>query len=264
MPEGLMQDKVALIAGVGEGLGRDLALEFARHGAKLVLAARRTSYIQTLAAEIEALGRPCLPLCCDITKPDDCERATIRTCKEFGRIDSLVSVAYLTDNSMSLLDNPADFRQWREVFDVNVFGTLGLTRAAAQRMVERRSGTIVLINSMAAERLRVNRAAYAGSKAALATMAKVVALELGPYNVRINSLHPGFMGGQPVEDVLRNWGEQNGTDIETERRKVVATIPLNYIPPTSEYARNALFLASDYSAPMTGQSVHSNGGQWLR
>jgi hypothetical protein len=100
---------------------------------------------------------------------------------------------------------------------------MAVTRAAARRMVERRSGTIVMINSMAAERLRTGRAAYAGSKSALATMAKVVALELAPHNIRVNSLHPGYMGGAPVEAVFRKWAEERGTDPETERQKILAT-----------------------------------------
>jgi len=263
MTGSFMGERVMVIAGVGEGLGRDLALEAAGSSTVLVLLARRPDVIASLAAEIEQLGSRALPIVCDITSAEQCDEAIARSVTAFGHVDTLINVAHLSEKSGPVLDTPADFTSWRSIFDVNVFGAMGMLRAAARQMVEQRSGTIVMINSMAAERLRVGRAAYQGSKAALATMSKTAALELAQYNIRINSLHPGFMAGEPIEKAFRFWAEQNGTNVEEERAKVLATIPLGYIPPTAEYARVALFLASDFSAPMTGQSVHANGGQWL-
>jgi len=259
----ILSGRIALISGVGPGLGSDIARLFAKHGADLLLTARSIDRLKAIAAELSESGVRCLIQQCDVSSVDACEAAVARTVAEFGRIDVLVNVAYASDGWHSLLETSQDMEDWHRAFDINVFGTMAMTRAAAKAMIAHERGTIVTVNSMLSAMNVPQRGGYQGSKAALATMTRTAALELAAHGIRVNGLHPGWMAGEPVEQAFVDIAARNGTTAEAERRKILDQIPLGYIPTTSEYARIALFLASDFSAPITGQCLHANGGQWL-
>ncbi|MET0987906.1 MAG: SDR family oxidoreductase [Steroidobacteraceae bacterium] len=262
----LLAGRVALISGVGEGLGRDTAILFAREGADLVIAARKPEIIERVAGEMAAMGRRCIALTCDIQDADACQRVAAAAASEFGSIDVLVNVAYRSDyphGYASLLDSPPDLSNWRGPFEVNVFGTLQMTRAVAHHMVKQRSGRIIMVNTMMSEMAMVGGGAYSGSKAALQQITKTLALELGPFGIRVNGMHPGYMGGPQVDFVMQTRAEENGTTAAAELKKVTDQLPLRYLSPTSEYAGTLLYLASDLSINVTGQSIHVNCGQWM-
>lgn len=262
---GLLDGEVAFLSGVSTGLGRETALLFASEGADLVLTARRPDTIDVIAAEVRAIGRRCLPLVADITNVADCESATAAVVTAFGKIDILINIAYkgAWPNLAPLLDCQPDLADWRECFDVNVWGTLQMTRCIARLMAEQRSGKIVMINTMTAEKVYEGSEAYSGSKIALQRMTRSIAMELGPLGIRVNSMHPGFMHGPQVERVLATRAAENGTTFEQEYTKVARDAALRCIPPTSDYAKALLFLASDLSSAVTGQSLHVNGGMFL-
>lgn len=261
----MLQGQTALLSGVGEGLGRDTALLFARQGADLVITARRPEIIERVADEVRALGRQCLPVVCDIASLPDCERTVQTALDAYGKIDTLINIAYRGDwpQRTTLLDSAPDLANYRDCFEINVFATLQMTRAVAKHMVERRSGRIVMINTMTAEKVLPGSEAYAGSKVALQRMTRAIALELGPYGIRVNSMHPGFMWGPQVEKVMETRARENGTTSEHELRLVSDQAALRYIPPTEEYARTVLFFASPLSDAVTGQSLHVNGGLYF-
>ncbi|RJG00610.1 SDR family oxidoreductase [Noviherbaspirillum sedimenti] len=262
---GMLEGQTVFLSGVGEGLGRDAALLFAREGADLVITARRPDIIESIAAEVRQLGRKCLPVVCDITKLDDCERSTHAAIERFGKIDTLVNIAYVTDwpKRLTLLESEPDLSNYRGCFEVNVFATLQMTRLVAKHMVERRAGRIVMINTMTAEKVYPGSEGYSGSKIALQRMTRAVAMELGEYGIRVNSMHPGFMWGPQVEKVMNLRAIQNGTTPEQELKKVTDQAALRYVPPTEEYARTLLFFASSLSDAVTGQSLHVNGGLYF-
>lgn len=262
---GMLTGKIALISGIGDGLGRDVAKLFAREGAALVITARRTTLIDQLAAEINKSGGRCRALICDITREEDCARVVATATELFGHIDILVNNAYSTNAAewLPLMELPEDLSTWRSDFETNVFGTMKMTRAVVPHMVARKCGRIIMINSMVTELLRSGMSPYSGSKAAQEKIAKTLALELGQYGIRVNCVHPGYMWGAGVERGLHTFAAQNGTTYEVEKQKVIDQIPLGYIPPTSEYAGIVLFLASELSLPLTGQSIHINGGQFI-
>ncbi|WP_342244579.1 SDR family oxidoreductase [Pseudomonas sp. OTU5201] len=261
----LLIDQVVLLSGVGEGLGRDAALLFAEHGADLVITARRSEHVERIAEEVRAKGRQCLPLVCDIALLEDCERTVAAAIGHFGRIDTLINIAYRGDwpQRVTLLDSQPDLSNYRDCFEINVFATLQMTRSVARHMVERRSGRVVMINTMTAERVLPGSEAYAGSKIALQRMTRAIAMELGEYGIRVNSMHPGFMWGPQVKKVMETRAEQNGTTPEHELRLVSEQAALRYIPSTEEYARTLLFFASPLSDAVTGQSLHVNGGLYM-
>lgn len=261
----LLEGRVALLSGVGGGLGRDTALLFAQHGAKLVLVARSDALTSSIAQEVSALDSDCLVLVGDITSTGDCQRIAADAVAQFGKIDILVNIAHASDYSArcSILDVDPDLEGWRQCFEVNVFATMKITKAVAHHMADIGSGRIIMINSMTAERIQPGSFAYSGSKSALQRMTQVLAQDLSRFGIRVNGLHPGFMWGPSVENSFLRHADENGTSVETEKARIEEQIPLGYMPPTNEYAGTLLYLASDLSLPMTGQSLHVNGGQWM-
>lgn len=262
---GLIEGDTVFLSGVNTGLGRDTALLFASEGADVVITARGSDTIEAIADEVRATGRRCLPIVADICNPDDCERATAAAMAEFGKIDTLINIAYRPawPNLTPLLETQPDLSDYRACFDVNVFGTLIMTRAVAKHMAERHKGRIVMINTMTAEKVYEGSEAYSGSKIALQRMTRSIAMELGPLGIRVNSMHPGFMWGPQVERVFKTRAEEKGTSPEEEYRQVAKDAALRYIPSTSEYAKTLLFFASHLSDAITGQSLHVNGGLYL-
>jgi NAD(P)-dependent dehydrogenase (short-subunit alcohol dehydrogenase family) len=261
----LATDQVALLSGCGAGLGRDIALKLAQEGANLVLSARKPDIIESIAQEVHALGRECETVTGDITSVSDCERITNAAIARFGRIDTLVNIAYQPDwpKRMKLTECEPDLSNWRACFEVNTFATMQMTRQVALHMVRQQSGRIIMINTMTADKVQPGAYAYAGSKIALQRMTRILAMELGEHNIRVNSMHPGFMVGPQNVKVMAERAEKAGTSIEEERAKVAAETALRYLAPTEEYARVVLFLASPLSDAITGQSIHVNGGHFF-
>lgn len=261
----LATNQVVLLSGCGAGLGRDIALLTAREGADLVLSARKPDIIEQIAEEVRALGRRCETVIGDITNLADCERITKAAIDRFGRIDTLVNIAYLGDwpRRMKLTECEPDLSNWRDCFEVNTFGTMQMTRQVALQMIEQKSGRIIMINTMTADKVQPGAYAYAGSKVALQRMSRILAMELGEYNIRVNSIHPGFMVGPQNVKVMEERARVAGTSVEEERAKVASETALRYLAPTEEYARVVLFLASPLSDAITGQSIHVNTGHFF-
>ena len=197
----------------------------------------------------------------DIRDPDQCAELAQTAVREFGRIDTLVPVAYLTSDRTRLVDAAPDLSNWRPQYETNLFATLQVVRAVVPQMIQQNSGRIIFVNTMAIRLVAPRMASYISSKAALESVARVLALELGPHGIRVNSVHPGYMWGDRVEQILRRRAEDNGTTYEEEIEKVRSGLALGYIPSTSEYAGTIVFLASDLSLPVTGESFWVNGGQ---
>lgn len=263
---GLLQGKVAIVSGVGEGLGGDAARLFAGEGAKVVLMARSAAIVERIQREIENAGGESIVALGDITKVADCAAVAAKALNAFGQIDVLCNVAAKGDRPyrLPLLELDEEFTPWRESFEINVIGTMKMTRAVIPHMIERKQGRIIMVNSMTGELVRQHSYAYSASKSALHKIAQVLALELAPHNIRVNSLHPGYMWGPVVQATMERESALTGLTQDEWRKNVAREIPLGYIPPTSEYAGALLFMACDLSAPMTGASLHVNGGQFLR
>ena len=255
----LLAGKVAIVSGIGPGLGRELAVAFARVGAAVVLGARTESFLKEVAGEIEASGGRAVPVPTDITDADQCGRIVQAAVAELGRVDCLVNSAFRYDVFQSFED--VDLAEWRAIMDVNLFGTLQLTKAVIPQMKEQAGGSIVFINSMAVRKRSLRQGGYAISKGALLIAAQVLAHELGPYGIRVNSVVPGWMDGPPVRQLLEYRAARAGTSVEEQEAQVVANIPLGFIPPDEDVANAAVFLASDLARVVTGQTLDANGGE---
>ncbi|HET7721941.1 MAG TPA: SDR family oxidoreductase [Acidimicrobiales bacterium] len=258
---GLVEGKVALVSGIGPGMGRDISLLLAEHGAKLALGARTLTKCEEVAKEIEAAGGEALPLTLDITEAASCRAAVDATVERFGGIDILVNNAFHDGDFKYFLK--ADFDSWRQTMDVNLWGTLQLTQLVAARMKEQGGGRIVMTNSMSAVRVQERYGAYAASKSALATATKTLAMELGRFGIRVNGVHPGYIWGDSVEKYFEYQAEARGITPEEVYAEVAEENALKYLPHSSEIAGAVLFLASDLAKPITGQALHVNAGHWF-
>lgn len=256
----LLENRVCVVVGAGPGLGRQVAVAAARHGADVVLAARREAVCKEVAAEVEATGRRALVVPTDMTDAAQCRRLADATLGEFGRVDALVNNAYVEDSFRSF--RKADLDDWRRVVDTNLFGPLQVTQAFVPSMVEHQAGSIVFVNSMIVRKQPSHpEGGYAVSKGGLFTAARVLASELARFRVRVNSVLPGWMWGPQVEAYVRWQAERRGVPESDVIAEITRDIPLGTIPTDAEVAGAVVFLASDLACAITGQALDVNGGE---
>jgi NAD(P)-dependent dehydrogenase (short-subunit alcohol dehydrogenase family) len=254
----LLEGRVAIVSGVGPGLGRDVALALAREGADLALAARSSERLAAVAAEVRALGRRALEIATDVTRVEDCQRLVARTCSDLGDVDVLVNNAFHPGTYVPFEN--ADLERWRLPFEVNVLGSLRLTQQVVPVMRARRSGSICMINSMIVREVLPTMGDYAASKAALLAATQTLARELGPYGIRVNSVVPGYIWGPALRGWFAHQAAARGVAPEQVYDEVAAEIALRRIPDSEEIAGAVVFFASALSRVVTGQSLDVNGG----
>ena len=261
----LLADKVVVISGIGPGLGIELALGAARQGARLVIAARTPSKLDDAEAAIRALPEgdqiEVLKVPTDICDRAQCQQLVARAVETFGRIDCLINSAY-HPGGMDFVEN-ANLDAWREAMDVNLFGTMNLVLETIPEMKRQGAGSIVNVNTMVTRKPMATQAGYAASKAALTSATSHLALELGQYNIRVNSTYMGWMWGAPVEVHFARRSKAEGIPIETLKAEVEKNIPLGKIPTSADCAKAVFFLASDDSCAITGACLDVNGGEYL-
>ena len=254
----LLQNKVAIVSGIGPGMGRDISLAFAREGAKLALAARSPGKLEKALAEVRAAGAEAISVPTDITQPEDCARLVAAAEKAFGRVDVLVNNAFHQGTYVPV--ESADLEKWREPFEVNVLGTLRLTQQVIPLMKRLGGGSIVMINSMVIRDVLPTMADYAASKAALMAATQGLARELGPSKIRVNSVVPGYIWGPSLQWYFGDLAKKRGITPQQVYDEVAANTALRHLPTSEEIAPAVVFFASDLSRVITGQSLDVNGG----
>jgi NAD(P)-dependent dehydrogenase (short-subunit alcohol dehydrogenase family) len=249
---------VAVVTGAGPGIGRAVALGFARHGVEVVLAARRIDRLEAIATEVRDLGRDPLVVVADLADASDCRAVVERAGDRFGRVDHLVQNGHHAGDWAQVAE--ADPSQWHQIFDVNFFGAMYLIQAAAPLMGA--GSSIVLVNSGAAVRNPRTMGAYSASKAALASLVRTAAVELGP-RTRVNGIFLGPVTGESLEQGAQASADSQGVTVEEFYRQRSQELPIGHIPTPEQCAGSVLFLASNLALPVTGQHLAVNGGQWL-
>ncbi len=265
---GLLADRVAIVSGIGPGMGRSIALALARAGADVALGARNEASLRALATEVETLGRRAVCVPTDITDMTQCRRLVDAAVGELGRLDVLVNNAYAEEDWHDPFDG-FDPARWRTPIDVNVFGSLQLSQAAVPHLKAkaggppRRGGSIVMITTLSVKNPIPLLAGYAASKRALTTAAQVMASELGEYGIRVNCVAPGHIMGHPLQEYFEWNAQQRGITADAVADEIKAMNPLQHIPSPDEIAPAVVFFASDLSRVITGQTLDVNCGRTM-
>ena len=256
---GLLDGTVVVVSGIGPGLGRSIALESARAGADVVLAARTASRLDEVAKEVGALGRQALAVPADITDADSAAGLVDAALTEFGRVDTLVNNAFAIPPLTSLAE--ADLDALRLAFETNVIGTLRITRLFAPVLAENR-GSVVMINSAVLRHSRLNFGGYKMAKAALLALAQSLASELGPQGIRVNSVAPGYIWAGSLKWYFGYLAEQRGVSRQHVYDETAETTDLRELPEPDAIADAVVFLASRMARAITGQCLDVNAGEY--
>jgi 2-deoxy-D-gluconate 3-dehydrogenase len=243
-----LSGKVAIVTGGGRGIGRAIALGLAECGAKLVLASRTGEELEKVASEIEAKGGKATPLVTDLMVSEQITALVEMTVKTYGRVDILVNNA-----ARSFLRPLMDLREdgWDKIFDVNCKAVFLLSRAVAKIMGEQGGGRIVNITTIGAVRGGMGMGVYHASKAALNMLTKCMAVEWAPLNVNVNAVGPGLTKtafSQPI------WSNPSLEQMITSR------VPKGRLAEPEEIVGAVLFLCSEDSSLITGESIYVDGG----
>jgi NAD(P)-dependent dehydrogenase (short-subunit alcohol dehydrogenase family) len=257
----LLKDRVAIISGIGPGLGQAIALALSREGAAVALAARREDKLRDLASKIRDKGGRAIAVATDIGDEASCRALVERTIDELGQVDVLVNNAYHPGTYEKI--ETANLDAWRPPYEINVLGSLRLSKAVIPAMKTQGHGSIVMINSMSMRRMMETFGAYAASKAALNAATQTLALELGPHGVRVNSVVPGYIWGPPLEAYFEGEAVKAGVSPRVIYDAVAKETALKHIPTSEEIAESVVFFASDMSKVITGCSLDVNGGHWF-
>jgi NAD(P)-dependent dehydrogenase (short-subunit alcohol dehydrogenase family) len=241
-------------------MGRSIALALAREGASLALGSRNESRLRAIAKEAEAFGHPVIAVPTDLADRESCRRLVSAAIERFGGVDILVQNGMDAGDWTPVAD--ADPDRWHEIMEVNFFGALHLVQAVVPSMKQRGEGRIILINSGAGVDPPPTAGAYAASKAAMASLVRSVATELGPFGIRANGIHLGAVDGDNIRGWLEDQARKRGISMDQCLKEFNALFPLRYVPPPDEYAGTVVFLASDLSRPITGQGICVNAGRW--
>jgi NAD(P)-dependent dehydrogenase (short-subunit alcohol dehydrogenase family) len=256
---GLVDGKVAIVSGVGPGLGQAIARAMAREGAKVALAARNEAFLKEVASELD--GSVAIPT--DITDAEACQRLVDRTVEEFGGLDIVANSAFQPGDIGKTFEK-SDLQRWRNLFEVNTFGALQVTQAAIPAMRAGGRGAVVFVNSMVIRKTgAIAEGGYAATKGALFAAARVMAHELGPDNIRVNSVVPGWMWGPNVQFYVEYTAKKRDVPNEAIVAEIASNMALKRIPTVEEVAEAVVFLASDRASAITGQTLDVNGGEYF-
>jgi NAD(P)-dependent dehydrogenase (short-subunit alcohol dehydrogenase family) len=243
---------VALITGGGTGIGRAIALAFAREGASVTVAARRLDKLREVTAEVEKLGGRALAIPCDVTNAKEIERAVRETVERFERLNVLVNNAGALH--VSTVEGINE-EEWDHLMTVNVKGPFLVSRAVLPEFRKDGRGVIVNIGSVLGLVGIKDRAAYCASKGGVTLLTKAMALDHAHENIRVNCICPSVIETDLVKGVFD--GSEQGAAWKKAR---LATIPLGRLGRPEDVAEMAVYLASDESAWLTGGALPLDGG----
>jgi NAD(P)-dependent dehydrogenase (short-subunit alcohol dehydrogenase family) len=242
--------KTALVTGASRGIGRAIAVGLAGAGADVALSARDEALLREVQGEVEALGRRAVVLPADVTDADACAQLAADAIAGLGSLDVLVNNA--GGSSYMGPFTELRFKGWEKTMRLNVDSIVHLTQAVGRHMVERRSGSVINVASVAGLKATPTLAAYGASKAAVISLTKTLAMEWGPSGVRVNALCPGWTKTDLNADL---WGD------EGLAASMVSTTGLKRWAEAEEMVGPTLFLASDAGSFVTGQALAVDGGE---
>lgn len=244
----LLDNKVAIVTGASRGIGEAIALKFAEHGANVAFTyVSSDEKAKALEARLQAMGVKAKAYKSNAGVFEECEALVNDVVKEFGTVDICVNNAGISKDNLILRMSP---EQWDEVMDVNLKSVFNMTKLVVRPMMKARSGSIINMSSIIGMKGNAGQSSYAASKAGIIGFSKSIAQELGSRNVRVNSVAPGF-----VETDMTNYLKDGDS-----AKAYLDKIPLGKFGSPEDIANVCLFLASDMSAYVTGQTLSVCGG----
>jgi len=254
-----LKNKVAIITGGNDGIGRVIALAFADEGARLCICGRRKEKLDQVAEEIrKKRGEQVLSVVADVSQEEEVERMVSGTVDRFGVIDVLVNNASFEGPTAPIHEIAGG--DWRKVVDTNLNGLFYCTKYVLREMIPRKSGNILNIGSIAGVYAYPLRTPYNATKWAIAGVTQTIAAEIGQYNIRCNCLSPGPTEGERAYKVIRRRAEATGKTFEEMKQFYADQIPIKRFITPEEVARTAVFLTSEDSSGITAQHFCISGG----
>ena len=244
-----LKDKVALVTGASQGIGRDTAMALAEAGAKVAVAARNEEKLAALVGEIVAAAGIALAVKMDVADAEQVKAGFKQVIEKFGRLDILVNNAAITRDGLSMRMKADD---WDAVIRTNLTGAHLCIQQALGTMVRARAGRIINIASIVAQMGNAGQANYVAAKAGLIGLTKAIAIEISSRNITVNAVAPGFIE-TPMTDVLTN----------EVKDQLKTRIPLGRMGSARDVAAAIVFLASDEAGYITGHVLDVNGGMYL-
>ena len=244
-----LKDKVALITGASQGIGRDTALAFAEVGAKVAVAARNEEKLAVLVSDIAAAGGTGFAVKMDVADAEQVKAGFKQVLEKFGRLDILVNNAAITRDGLAMRMKADD---WEAVLRTNLTGAHLCIQQALPTMMKARAGRIINISSVVAQSGNAGQANYVAAKAGIIGLTKAMAIEIASRNITVNAVAPGFVE-TPMTDVLP----------DKVKEELKMRIPLGRLGSARDVAAAIVFLASDEAGYITGHLLNVNGGMHL-
>jgi len=261
-----LKDKVAIVTGGGRGIGKAIALAFAFEGATVVVAARTLSKLEETVEEIKSKGGRAKAIQTDVSDEKQVQQMVAQTLNEYGQVDILVNNTGIGGPTANVVD--LKLEDWNEVLGIDLTGSMLCSREVLKSMIPRRSGNII---NMAAEGGRGGdgragypmRSPYCCAKMGIIGLSETLAVEVGEYNIRVNCISPAAVRGERLVNVVKGRSEATGVPFDELMSKITANYSLKRAAEESEVAAAAVFLASDESSAITGQTLVTNCGQHI-
>jgi NAD(P)-dependent dehydrogenase (short-subunit alcohol dehydrogenase family) len=256
---GRLEGKVAIITGASTGLGPVMAKRFVDEGARVLLAARREELVRDAAV---ACGGNAIAMRVDVTVEDDVVAMVARAVEEFGQVDVMCNNAAAPGTDKFIWEQTLE--NWNATIAIDVTAAMLCTREVLnQSMLERERGVILNFSSTAGFNGVPRKTHYVTAKASLRAFTKAVALEVGRHGIRCNCIVPGAIDTELWRNWVQRTADEQGTDYEAQRTRMLAGVPLRDVSSTDDVANLALYLASDEARTITGQSVVVDAGSYM-
>jgi NAD(P)-dependent dehydrogenase (short-subunit alcohol dehydrogenase family) len=256
-----LENQKAIVTGGGRGIGKTIALALASEGADVLVSGRQSDVLEATVAEIENLGRRGVFTVTDVAQDIEVLEMVRTGIEKLGRIDILINNAGIVGPTAPVSN--ISRAEWDEVMAVNLTGAFLCARAVIPHMIERRSGRIINISSIAGKLGYALRSPYAASKWAMLGLSRTLALELGPHNIQVNAICPGPTAGDRMTRVIAGRANELGRSVEDVEREYVQGTALKRMVDADHVAATVVFFCSAEGASITGEAINVSAGYAL-
>jgi NAD(P)-dependent dehydrogenase (short-subunit alcohol dehydrogenase family) len=253
-----LEGKVAVITGGNQGIGRVIAHALAGAGASLAICARTVESLNDVSEEIRGIGVDCLPLQCDVSDPASSNAMAKAVLDHFGRVDVVVANAGIAGAIRPM--HEITYEEWRECIAIDLDGVYLTFRRFIPGMIDAGAGSLIAVSSMTGKRPLPERTPYGAAKMGVIGLVRSLALELGPHNIRANTVCPGAVAGPRLDRIVKQQAEALGITEAESMRRFSDAAALKRPTQAGEIAAACVFLASDASSGITGEDMNVSAG----